>query len=81
MAFDIAGFLEEDEMISRMSGAHPALKSAALAPGFSEILIPGELEWRTREDGMRSGIPFSTAAVDMLEATAQEFGIEGLRGE
>jgi LDH2 family malate/lactate/ureidoglycolate dehydrogenase len=81
MAFDIAGFLEEDEMISRMSELIQQLKSAALAPGFSEVLIPGELEWRTREEGLRSGIPFSTAAVDMLEAPAREFGIEGLRGE
>jgi LDH2 family malate/lactate/ureidoglycolate dehydrogenase len=57
MAFDIAQFTDVDEFKAKADRAIDQAKSARLASGFSEILMPGERGYREEERRTREGIP------------------------
>jgi LDH2 family malate/lactate/ureidoglycolate dehydrogenase len=44
------------------------------APGVTEILVPGEMEWRTREQRLRDGIEVPEAAWERIVAAGQRHG-------
>ena len=46
IAIDIERFLPYDDYLERIDRFCAELKASALAPGFDEILLPGELEHR-----------------------------------
>jgi LDH2 family malate/lactate/ureidoglycolate dehydrogenase len=69
---DRATYLERtDELISRM-------KSCPLAPGSDEILIPGEREWRLRQDREANGIVLSATTLALINEAAEEWGLDPL---
>jgi LDH2 family malate/lactate/ureidoglycolate dehydrogenase len=47
-----------------------------LAPGHSEILVPGELEWRTKQMRQRDGIPLPEVTWNRIRDVGQTVGIE-----
>ena len=49
MALDIGAFVGRDQFRDEMQSFVQFLKSARLAPGFDEILMPGEMEARMRQ--------------------------------
>jgi len=57
------------------------LKSSRKRPGFGdEIYMPGELEFRRREQNLKNGITISKQLFEELGQTAAEFGVnEGLK--
>jgi LDH2 family malate/lactate/ureidoglycolate dehydrogenase len=57
-----------DETLARMKAVPPA-------PGFAEVLIPGEPEARSRQQRLRDGIPLDTTTWQALVATAEELGV------
>lgn len=57
IAIDPARFLPPGEFETRMDRLAGLVKAAEPAPGFEEILLAGESEWRTGEVRARSGIP------------------------
>ncbi len=57
------------------------VKSSRLAPGVSEVLIPGEPEERMRADREAGGIPIHPDTWDNLCRTAEKYGVEPPRIE
>ena len=57
MAFDIAQFTDVDEFKAKVDRAIDQAKASPLAPGFTEILLPGERGFREEERRRREGIP------------------------
>lgn len=57
LAIDIAAFQPVAEFKTQAAALVTALKATPRAPGFDEILLPGELEWRTKAQREREGIP------------------------
>lgn len=58
-----------EDTLERMKGVPPA-------PGFAEVLIPGEPEARARAQRSRDGIPLAAATWQALAAVAAELGID-----
>ncbi len=52
------------------------LKSTPPAPGFDEVLIPGELEERTRQRRLGSGIPVPETVYTQLREASEKLGVE-----
>jgi len=76
---DISAFMELSEFTSRMTGYISKMKKLRLAPGSTEILIPGELEQRREKESEISGVTLDDNAVkalnDLLEKTGANFRI------
>ncbi|MAG35152.1 MAG: hypothetical protein CL878_02740 [Dehalococcoidia bacterium] len=53
-----------------------AIKAAPTAPGVEEVLVPGEPEFRSREDRQKDGIALPDGTWDELGAVAQRFGLD-----
>jgi LDH2 family malate/lactate/ureidoglycolate dehydrogenase len=70
IAIDIQRFLPWPDYLERMRQFCTELKASALAPGFSEILLPGELEHRRTTERLRDGIPFDLETLDTLRELA-----------
>jgi uncharacterized oxidoreductase len=52
------------------------VKSSKLAPGFEQILVPGEPEELERERRLQSGIPISEEAWRQILDTASRYGVD-----
>jgi len=72
IAIDIEQFMPFDEYLARMREFCAELKASKLAPGFSEILLPGELEHRRMQERELNGIEFDTEALQTLRDLAKK---------
>lgn len=70
----IFGTRAEYERIAEETVAH--LKSIPPAPGFDEVLIPGEPEARSRMQRLRDGIPLAAATWQAIVAAATDLGVD-----
>src|SRR5690606_29026691 len=52
------------------------LKSTPPAEGFSEVLYPGEIEWRRTQERLKSGIEVDAKTWQAMQSLAKQFGIE-----
>jgi LDH2 family malate/lactate/ureidoglycolate dehydrogenase len=75
VAIDIERFMPWDEYLMRMRQFCGELKASELAPGFNEILLPGELEHRRSAERLRDGVPFDIEVIDILRELAQRRGV------
>ncbi len=76
MAIDIAAFTGNDEFNEQVANFVEHLKSSRLMPGFDEILVPGELEQRTRERREKDGIAVDDETWRQLGVAGQSVGVE-----
>lgn len=74
-AIDIAWFMPVEEFTARMGEFARMVKSRALRPGYSEILLPGEQEARRVARKSAAGVPLEDVALADLRALAREIGI------
>ncbi len=75
-AVDIGWFMPLPEFHARMADFAQMVKSRALRPGFSEILLPGEQEARRVSRKSAAGVPLEDVALADLRALATEIGIK-----
>ena len=75
IAIDVARFVDVDTFRSSVDAYFAAVKSVPTDEQTDEILIPGEMEIRTREVREREGIPFPDGTWETIVATANEMGI------
>ena len=75
LAVQIGAFAPPDRFITHIQQMACALLTAPTAPGFEEILLPGELESRTRERRMREGIAVPPATWQAVRQAAAEVGV------
>jgi LDH2 family malate/lactate/ureidoglycolate dehydrogenase len=74
-AIDIESFTPIDAFKERVDNLIKSIKSTPTAPGFDEILIPGEPEFRTMEERSRKGIEVADATWEALQKLAKDVGV------
>jgi LDH2 family malate/lactate/ureidoglycolate dehydrogenase len=74
-AIDIEWFMGLDVFRARMDEFAGMMKSRALRPGFSEILLPGEQEARRAARKSKTGVPLENGVLADLLALQSELGI------
>ncbi len=74
-AIDIEWFMPLDEFRGRMDDFAAMVKSRALRPGFTEVLIPGEQEARRAARKSAEGVPLDNQVLDDLRALGAELGV------
>ena len=52
------------------------VKSSRSAPGFDEVLVPGELEFRTLRQRQKDGIPVDTATLEAMGKHCARLGVD-----
>lgn len=69
-------FVTRDEYDHWVSTLQTHIKGSPPAPGFSEILMPGEPEFRTEERRRRDGIPVDNVTWQQFKACAAGIGVQ-----
>ena len=75
IAIDPKRFLPPGEFEARMDRLVGLVKAAAPAPGFDEVLVAGEPEWRCEKIRQRDGIPVPLKLWEKLAALAAELRV------
>jgi LDH2 family malate/lactate/ureidoglycolate dehydrogenase len=75
MAVNIAAFQPLEEFRQLVDDMVAAAKAVRKAPGVSEILVPGEPEWRSREVRLREGIDIPDASWQRIVKAGAECGV------
>ena len=72
-------FVPQEDYRNRMDTLIERVHAAPTAPGFEEVLMPGEPERRHQEERRRRGIPYSANEVAPLQEEAAKAGIAPLK--
>ena len=75
LAIDPKRFLPPDEFESRLGRLVTMIKSSEPAPGYDEILVAGEPEWREEAVRSRDGIPIPAPLWERLSAIAGQLRV------
>ena len=75
LAIDVARYMPLEEFTARMEHLVALVKSAPPAPGYDEVLVAGDPEWRTQAERLRNGIPISDGNWDTLVKTAARVNV------
>jgi LDH2 family malate/lactate/ureidoglycolate dehydrogenase len=75
LVLDPDAFRPFAEFAAATDGLFGMVKQVPTAPGFAEILVPGEPEQRSRAKRLAEGIPVPEETWRRLEATASELGV------
>lgn len=75
IAIDPESILPAGAFAERAKQLVDELHAAPLAPGFDEILLPGERAWRETLRQWRDGIALEPDAAERLDETAAELGV------
>ncbi len=75
LALEIEAFTSLEQFIGQIEEMAQALLDAPLAPDSEEVLLPGQLELRTREQREREGIPIPEQTWDAVARLAGELGV------
>jgi LDH2 family malate/lactate/ureidoglycolate dehydrogenase len=70
IAIDIARFMPIEEFTARVEQLVQLMKSTPTAPGYGEVMVAGDPEWRTEAERLRNGIPIEDGNWDLLVKTA-----------
>jgi len=76
LAIDIARFMPVPEFTARLETLVAFVKSSAPAPGYEEVLVAGDPEWRMEEERRRDGIPLGQGTWDALAELALRLGVD-----
>jgi len=75
ICLDVARFVPLPEFHKQVAGLFDFVKSAPLAQGSKEILIPGEPEARLEAERRRDGVPVEDETWNQIERVAAELGV------
>jgi LDH2 family malate/lactate/ureidoglycolate dehydrogenase len=75
LAIDVARFLPVEEFTSRVEWLVGIMKSTPPAPGYDEVLVAGDPEWRTEAQRRREGVPLGDGTWEALLAAARRLGV------
>lgn len=78
LAIDPGRFMERQAFLARMDDLIEQLKATPRAPGFREILAPGEVEAHTMERIDRTGIPVTEDVKQQLDELGEQLGVDPL---
>ncbi len=77
-AIAVEEFQALDQFLEKVDELVRFIKSTKPAPGFKEILLPGEMARRTEERQIREGVEIDDATWTRLRQLASEMGIKNL---
>ena len=77
-AVDIEWFMPLPTFRERMRLLTTTIKSSKLRPGFTEVLVPGELEHRRETEKRRDGVPLDVAVYNDLVALGHQLHLPAL---
>ena len=75
-AYDIGHFTDMDFFYDEVEALVGHVKSSRTAPGVTEILVPGEPEFRTERERERTGIPIDDTTWEKVCASARDLGLD-----
>jgi LDH2 family malate/lactate/ureidoglycolate dehydrogenase len=75
MAIDIAAFCPVEELTDTVDRLSAYVKASRVAPGFDEILIPGEPEARSKAQREHDGITLPETVWQEMVAAAGQYGL------
>jgi LDH2 family malate/lactate/ureidoglycolate dehydrogenase len=75
LAIDITRFMPLDEFTARMQRLVDTIKSTPAAPGFDEVLVAGDPEWRIEAERRKNGVPIASGNWDALVKAAERVGV------
>jgi LDH2 family malate/lactate/ureidoglycolate dehydrogenase len=75
LAIDIARFMPVEEFTARVEALVGIMKSTAPAPGYSEVLVAGDPEWRMEAERRQNGIPIADGNWEALSKAARSVGV------
>lgn len=75
LVLDVSAFQSSANFMEQVQSLAAHLKSCPAAPGSTEVLVPGELERRMREQRLKEGIPVPDRIWADVQNTAKELGI------
>ncbi len=75
MAIDIGRFMPVDEFSGRVEQLVGLMKNTPPAPGYDEVLVAGDPEWRTQQQRLRDGIPIERGNWELLCKAAARVGV------
>jgi len=75
LAIDIARFMPVEEFTARMEKLVTLMKSTATAPGYDEVMVAGDPEWRIEAERLRDGLPIEQGNWEMLLKTAARVNV------
>jgi LDH2 family malate/lactate/ureidoglycolate dehydrogenase len=70
IAIDVARFMPVEDFNARVEKLVNLMKSTPAAPGYDEVMVAGDPEWRTEAQRRQNGIPIEEGNWDMLAKTA-----------
>ena len=73
---DPSAFCPLDEFRRLMDETVAYIKSSRPAPGFEEVLVPGELEFRTLRRRQKDGIPVDAATLEAMREHGARLGVD-----
>lgn len=74
-ALNVESFMDLAEFKARMDVALREFKNSDLADGVDRIYIPGEIEFETKAERLRNGIPVPEPIVKEFEELGEELGV------
>ena len=76
IGIDPGVFRPRDEYGAAVDGLFDRITGVEPAPGFSEVLIPGEPERRARSEQLATGVEVAPATLQTLLDTAEKLGVD-----
>jgi LDH2 family malate/lactate/ureidoglycolate dehydrogenase len=76
LVLDPGAFVDVPVFKAAVSEFLAQVKGSRLAPGFAEILVPGERSYRTRRERLAHGIPVPDPAWHEVAAIARSLGLD-----
>lgn len=75
IAIDIARFMPVAEFTARVERLVAMMKSTPTAPGYDEVLVAGDPEWRTEAERRANGVPIADGNWDLLVKASVKVGV------
>ncbi len=75
IAIDVARFMPVEEFTARMEKLVGLVKSTPAAPGYDEVLVAGDPEWRTEAERKKNGIPIADGNWEALCKAGERVGV------
>ncbi len=76
LAINVTAFRPLNEFKTEITGFAKFLKSSRPAHGRTEVLYPGEIEWMTTQERLRTGIPVEETTWAEIEKLAGSVGVQ-----
>ena len=75
-ALSVETFCPREQFLDTVDRLFSSVTSGPVAPGFDEILIPGEPEQRSKVRRLKDGIPVPESTWEQILQIAQKYGID-----